>query len=80
MATKDPCDVVNEQHERMMELVNKFQGEDITIAPYITGFLSATVDGNVGLGCPPFSGSASETAGSSPSDSTTSSTDSSASS
>lgn len=80
VTTKDPCDVVNDQHERMMALVTKFQEEDIAVAPYIAGFLAATLDGNQGLGCPPFSGPATEAALSSPSNSMSSSTDSSASS
>ena len=60
--TKEPCDVVNDQHERMMVLVNRFEAEHIVIAPFIAGFLSATLDGQRGLSCPPFSGPASEAA------------------
>lgn len=72
-ALKEPCDVVNDQHERMMVLVNKFVADKIGIAPYIAGFLSATLDGQKGLGCPPFTGPATEAALSSSSNSTDSS-------
>lgn len=59
-ALRLPCDVVNEQHERMMLLVNGFEANNIGIAPFIAGFLSATLDGNKALGCSPFTGPASE--------------------
>lgn len=72
--TKEPCDVVNDQHGRMMELVNKFEAESIPVAPFIAGFLSATLDGHAALSCPPFTGSAAEVGVSQISNSTTSGT------
>ena len=57
---QEPCDVINEQHGRMMVLINRFQKDSISVAPYIAGFVSATVDGNKGLGCPPFTPSAAD--------------------
>ena len=57
-----PCDVINDQHERMMVLVNRFGEEHIAVAPFIAGFLSATLDGHTGLGCPPLTGPATEAA------------------
>lgn len=59
-ALKEPCDVVNDQHERMMELVNKFEAEKIPVAPFIAGFLTATEDGHGALSCLPFTGPATE--------------------
>ena len=59
---REPCDVVKEQHERMMKLINGFDGREIGIPPYLAGFLSATVDGHAALSCPPFSGLATEVA------------------
>ena len=64
-ALKDPCDVIDEQHERMQVLVNRFESENIPVAPFIAGFLSATLDGHEGLKCPPFTGPATEAAGTS---------------
>ena len=61
-AKKEPCDVVNEQHERMMKLINGFDGREIGIPPYLAGFLSATIDGHTALLCPPFSGPATDVA------------------
>ena len=58
----EPCDVINEQHERMMVLIDRFQSEKIGVAPFIAGFLSATLDGNKGLGCPPFAKTAADEA------------------
>ena len=57
---KAPCDVLNEQHERMMELINAFAADDIPIAPFISGFFTAAVDQNKGIGCLPFTGPATE--------------------
>lgn len=57
-----PCDVINGQHERMMVLVNRFETDKIGVAPFIAGFLSATLDGHKGLGCPPLTGPATEAA------------------
>ena len=59
---QEPCDVVNDQHERMMVLINKFDTEGIAVAPFIAGFLSATLDGNKALSCPTFTGPATEEA------------------
>ena len=61
-AKKEPCEVVNEQHERMMKLINGFDSSEIGIAPYLAGFLSATIDGHAALSCPPFSGPATDVA------------------
>ena len=61
-AKREPCDVVNDQHERMMKLINGFDGREIGIPPYLAGFLSATVDGHAALLCPPFSGPATDVA------------------
>lgn len=58
----EPCDVINSQYERMMERVNRFKAGNISVAPYIAGFLSATIDGNKGLSCLPLTGSASKPA------------------
>ncbi|KAL9069040.1 MAG: hypothetical protein Q9161_005798 [Pseudevernia consocians] len=60
--SRKPCDVLNEQHERMMVLVNRFEADHIGVAPFIAGFLSATLDGHKGLGCPPLTGPATEVA------------------
>ena len=59
---KQPCDIINEQHERMMELVNRFEAENISVAPFIAGFFTATLDGHSALSCPPFTGPATEAA------------------
>lgn len=59
---KQPCDVINKEHERMMVLVNRFVADGISVAPFIAGFLSATLDGHKALSCPPFTGSATEAA------------------
>ena len=67
---KDMCDVVNEQHERIMVMVNNFEAENISVAPYIAGFLTATLDGLEGLGCHAFTGPATEASLSSASNST----------
>lgn len=67
---KGPCEVIKEQHERMMVLVNRFEANQISVAPFIAGFLSATLDGNKGLKCPSFTGSASNAAQGSNSNST----------
>lgn len=48
---KDPCEVINRQLETMMAQVNKFQKNNIGVAPYIAGFLSAAQDGHKALGC-----------------------------
>ena len=61
-ANREPCDVVNDQHERMMKLINGFDASEIGIAPYLAGFLSATIDGHTALLCPPFSGPATDVA------------------
>lgn len=45
-----------------MQLINGFDAGDIGIAPFLAGFLSATVDGHTALLCPPFSGPATEVA------------------
>ena len=45
-----------------MVLVNRFEAEHIGVAPFIAGFLSATLDGHKGLGCPPLTGPATEVA------------------
>ena len=45
-----------------MKLVNGFDSREIGIAPYLSGFLSATVDGHAALMCPPFSGPATDVA------------------
>ena len=45
-----------------MKLMNGFDAKDVGIAPYLAGFLSATVDGHAALLCPPFSGPATEVA------------------
>lgn len=73
---KGPCEVINEQHERMMALVNRFEADKISVAPFIAGFLSATFDGNKGLKCPAFTGSATEAGQSSTSSSNDSTSDS----
>ena len=61
-ANREPCDVINEQHERMMKLINGFDASEIGIAPYLAGFLSATIDEHAVLLCPPFSGPATDVA------------------
>lgn len=48
---KTPCDVINGQLKTMTAQVNKFQKNNIGIAPYIAGFLSAAQDGHKALGC-----------------------------
>ncbi len=45
-----------------MVLVNRFETDKIGVAPFIAGFLSATLDGHKGLGCPPLTGPATEAA------------------
>ena len=41
----------------MVVLIERFQKDEISIAPFLAGFLSATVDANKGLGCPAFTAS-----------------------
>ena len=53
---EEPCDVINEQHDRMMVLIDRFEKDNIGVAPFIAGFFSATLDGNKALGCVPFTG------------------------
>lgn len=53
---QEPCDVIIEQHDRMMALIDRFEKEKIGVAPFIAGFFSATLDGNKALGCVPFTG------------------------
>ena len=48
---KDPCEVINGQLETMTAQVNKFQKNNIGIAPYIAGFMSAAQDGHQAFGC-----------------------------
>lgn len=48
---KNPCEVINGQLETMTAQVNKFQKNNIGVAPYIAGFLSAAQDGQKALGC-----------------------------
>ena len=45
-----------------MKLINGFDASEISIAPYLAGFLSATIDGHAALSCAPFSGPATEVA------------------
>ena len=58
----EPCDVIDEQHGRMMVLIQGFQSKNIGVAPFLAGFLSATLDGNKGFGCPPFAQTAADEA------------------
>lgn len=48
---KDPCEVINGQLETMTAQVNKFQKNNIGVAPYIAGFMSAAQDGQQAFGC-----------------------------
>ncbi len=57
---QEPCDVLNDQHERMLELIDRFQKDNIGVAPFISGFLSATLDEKNALGCGPFTGTAAD--------------------
>ncbi|KAF6227652.1 hypothetical protein HO173_012092 [Letharia columbiana] len=59
---KEPCDVNNGLNERMTAVVNRSEADQIAVAPFVAGFLSAVLDVHKGLGCPPFSGPASEAA------------------
>ncbi|KAF6218260.1 hypothetical protein HO133_006222 [Letharia lupina] len=59
---KEPCDVNNGQNERMTALVIRFEADQIAVAPFVAGFMSAVLDEHKGLGCPPFTGPGSEAA------------------
>ena len=51
---KQPCDVIDEQHGRMMVLTEGFRNESISAPPFIAGFLAAVQDGYFVLRCPPY--------------------------
>ena len=57
---RDPCEVTNEQLERMMEVVDRSQKNDIGVAPFIAGFLSAAQDEHKAFGCPAFTSKATD--------------------
>ena len=44
-----------------MVLIDRFQKENIGVAPFIAGFLSASLDEHHALGCPPFTGKGADT-------------------
>ena len=67
---KEPCEVINSQYERMNTLVNRFTTNEISVAPWIAGFLSAVMDGHKGLKCPAFTETATEAGQSSTSSAT----------
>ena len=46
--------MTNEQHGRMMALVDRFSKEKIGVAPFLAGFLSGAQDAHKAFDCPPF--------------------------
>lgn len=46
--------MVNEQHKRIIVLVREFEAENISVMLHIAGYWTATLDGQEGLGFPPF--------------------------